>query len=211
MIGFGALAISAHSRRGRTMVMPPEARSGARPVGQLTLCVSRSAIGFTVIVFKVSPRALITDFIGIDSTGWLRLHRRGRDPRRDAPDKVTWPVISLISRSAPGVQYQTRPQHKGLTPDEAGAPLTPGDGAGYRDRPALRHRVPGPVGDGASPCSEFAAVGCPTGRCRSPRSALPLPVIAGLATEPIRFGGNTEQLRSVRARRCRAPALAGCG
>ena len=77
MIGFRALAISATyaqpARRPRTRGGPAELTRG-----QLVFAFA-IAIGFTLIIFKVSP-ALITDLLPIDSTalfvvveGWIRV------------------------------------------------------------------------------------------------------------------------------------------
>ena len=77
VIGFRALAISAHYAAVDDGEATGEAPTAELTRGQLIFAFA-VAIGFTVIVFKVSP-ALITDFIG-DRLDRLVRDRRRRDP-----------------------------------------------------------------------------------------------------------------------------------
>ena len=141
VIGFRALAISAHYAAvddGEATGEAPTAGLIARPA-DLRL---RGRIGFTVIVFKVSP-ALITDFIGIDSTGWFVIVEGAirvgscRLPGADRADPRPAARIPVPRRRAQGDQ-----RLRGRREADAG------DRAGLLEDPrALRHGLPA-VGDG---------------------------------------------------------------
>ncbi len=142
VIGFRALAISAHYAAVDDGDATGEAPTAELTRGQLIFAFA-VAIGFTVIVFKVSP-ALITDFIGIDSTGWFVIVEGAI---RVGLLIGYLALISLIPDLRRVFQYHAA-EHKAINAYEDGADADAGDRAGLlEDPPALRHRVPA-VGDG---------------------------------------------------------------
>ena len=123
VIGFRALAISAH-------YAAVDDGEGEAPTAELTrgqlIFAFAVAIGFTVIVFKVSP-ALITDFIGIDSTRLVRDRRR----RIRVGLLIGYlALISLIPDLRRVFQYHAA-EHKAINAYEDGATLTPETVQGY--------------------------------------------------------------------------------
>src|SRR6266508_23377 len=78
-IGFRALAISANYQ---AQAEGKEGEEGEEVVTDLTraqlIFAFAIAIGFAVLLFKVSP-ALLTNWIGIERTGWLDLEQQNRE------------------------------------------------------------------------------------------------------------------------------------
>jgi uncharacterized protein YqhQ len=121
-IGFRALAISANyaaqeEREGETLEEgePPTELTRAQMIFAFAI-----AIGFAILLFKVSP-ALITDWIGIERTGWFVIV--------EGLIRVTifvlyLSVISLLPDLRRVFQYPAA-EHKAINAYEAGEELEP--------------------------------------------------------------------------------------
>jgi len=182
VIGFRALAISAHYAAVDDGDATGEAPTAELTRGQLIFAFA-VAIGFTVIVFKVSP-ALITDFIGIDSTGWFVIVEGAI---RVALLIGYLALISLIPDLRRVFQYHAA-EHKAINAYEDGATLTPETVQGY-SKIHLRCGTAFLLWVMVIAVFVFAAVGRPDWPVLIASRVLLLPVIAGLAYELIRFGG----------------------
>src|SRR5438876_2583470 len=120
-IGFRALAISANYA---AQVEGKEGEEGEEVVTELTrgqlIFAFAIAIGFAVLLFKVSP-ALLTDWIGIKRTGWFVIV--------EGAIRVTifvlyLSLISLIPDLRRVFQYHAA-EHKAINAYEAGEELEP--------------------------------------------------------------------------------------
>jgi uncharacterized protein YqhQ len=151
------------------------------------------AIGFTVIVFKVSP-AILTELLPIHSTG-LFVVVEGLI--RVSLLSLYLAAISLIPDLRRVFQYHAA-EHKAINAYEAGAELTP-------ERVQTYSKIHVRCGTAfllwvmVIAIFVFALVGRPAWPILILSRVLLLPVIAGLAYELIRFGGKHPQNRVVRA------------
>ena len=178
-IGFRALAISAN-------VAAAEDGDDGDVNAELTrgqmLFAFAMAIGFTVIVFKVSP-AILTDLLPIDSTplfvvveGLIRVSLL-----------IGYlAVISLIPDLRRVFQYHAA-EHKAINAYEDGAELTPERVQTY-SKIHLRCGTAFLLWVMVIAIFVFAFVGRPSWPILIASRVLLLPVIAGLAYELIRFG-----------------------
>ncbi|MDX6523388.1 MAG: hypothetical protein QOI17_901 [Gaiellales bacterium] len=192
-IGFRALAISAS-------VASAEEGEDGEVSGELTrgqlIFAFAMAIGFTVIVFKVSP-ALLTDLLPIHSTIVFVLV--------EGVIRVSLLIgylalISLIPDLRRVFQYHAA-EHKAINAYEDGAELTP-------ERVQTYSKIHVRCGTAfllwvmVIAVFVFALVGRPAWPVLIASRVLLLPVIAGLAYELIRFGGkhpNNRLLRTLMA------------
>ena len=180
-IGFRALAISANYQA------QAEGKDGEEVQTELTraqlLFAFAIAIGFAVLLFKVSP-ALITNWIGIERTGWFVIV--------EGLIRVTifilyLSLISLFPDLRRVFQYHAA-EHKAINAYEAGEELTPERVQTF----SLIHPRCGTafllwvmvIG-----IFVFAFVGQPAWYWLITSRILLLPVIAGIAYELIRFAG----------------------
>src|SRR3954454_20092846 len=190
-IGFRALAISA------SVASAEEGEDGEVSAeltrGQLIFAFAM-AIGFTVIVFKVSP-AILTDLLPIHSTGEFVVV--------EGLIRVTLLIlylaaISLIPDLRRVFQYHAA-EHKAINAYEAGAELTP-------ERVQTYSKIHVRCGTAfllwvmVIAVFVFALVGRPAWPILILSRVLLLPVIAGLAYELIRLGGKHPQNPVVRTR-----------
>jgi len=190
VIGFRALAISAHYAAVDDGDAEGEAPTAELTRGQLIFAFA-VAIGFTVIVFKVSP-ALITDFIGIDSTGWFVIVEGGI---RVALLIGYLALISLIPDLRRVFQYHAA-EHKAINAYEAGEELTPQTVQRY----SLIHPRCGTaflLWVMVIAIFVFAFFGRPAFYWLIATRILLLPLIAGIAYELIRFAGKHTDNRVV--------------
>ncbi|MDX6547077.1 MAG: hypothetical protein QOG33_627 [Gaiellales bacterium] len=178
-IGFRALAISAS-------VASAEEGEDGEVSGELTrgqlIFAFAMAIGFTVIVFKVSP-ALLTDLLPIHSTIVFVLV--------EGVIRVSLLVgylalISLIPDLRRVFQYHAA-EHKAINAYEDGAELTPERVQSY-SKIHLRCGTAFLLWVMVIAVFVFALVGRPSWPLLIASRVLLLPVIAGLAYELIRFG-----------------------
>jgi len=192
VIGFRALAISAGYA-----AADEEGESGDDVTAELSrgqlIFAFAVAIGFTVVVFKVSP-ALITNLLPIDSTGIFVVV--------EGLIRVTLLVgylalISLIPDLRRVFQYHAA-EHKAINAYEDGAELTPEIVQGY-SKIHVRCGTAFLLWVMVIAVFVFALVGRPDWPLLIASRVLLLPVIAGLAYELIRFGGKHPQNRIVRA------------
>jgi uncharacterized protein YqhQ len=188
-IGFRALAISAS-------VASAEEGEDGEPTGELTrgqmAFAFAMAIGFTVIVFKVSP-AILTDLLPIHSTIWFVLV--------EGVIRVSLLIgylalISLIPDLRRVFQYHAA-EHKAINAYEDGAELTPERVQTY-SKIHLRCGTAFLLWVMVIAIFVFAFVGRPSLPLLILSRILLLPVIAGLAYELIRFGGKHPHNRIVR-------------
>jgi uncharacterized protein YqhQ len=181
VIGFRALAISAH------YASTEEDADDGSPAAELTraqlIFAFAVAIGFTVVVFKVSP-ALITNLIGIDSTGWFVIVE---GLIRVALLVGYLALISLIPDLRRVFQYHAA-EHKAINAYEDGAELVPETVQRY-SKIHLRCGTAFLLWVMVLAVFVFALVGRPGLPLLIASRVLLLPVIAGLAYELIRFGG----------------------
>src|SRR3989454_2804820 len=183
-IGFRALAISANY----AAVVEPKEGEEAEKVstelsrGQLIFAFA-IAIGFAVLLFKVSP-ALLTDWIGIKRTGWFVIV--------EGAIRVTifvlyLSLISLIPDLRRVFQYHAA-EHKAINAYEAGEELEPE----VVQRYSLIHPRCGTaflLWVMVIAIFVFAFFGRPAWYWLIATRILLLPVIAGIAYELIRFAG----------------------
>jgi len=189
-IGFRALAISA------SVASAEEGEDGAVSAeltrGQLIFAFAM-AIGFTVIVFKVSP-AILTNLLPIHSTGEFVIVE---GLIRVSLLILYLAAISLIPDLRRVFQYHAA-EHKAINAYEAGAELTP-------ERVQTYSKIHVRCGTAfllwvmVIAIFVFALVGRPAWPILILSRVLLLPVIAGLAYELIRFGGKHPDNRVVRA------------
>jgi uncharacterized protein YqhQ len=188
-IGFRALAISAS-------VASAEEGEDGEVSGELTrgqlIFAFAMAIGFTVIVFKVSP-ALLTDLLPIHSTIVFVLV--------EGVIRVSLLIgylalISLIPDLRRVFQYHAA-EHKAINAYEDGAELTPERVQSY-SKIHLRCGTAFLLWVMVIAVFVFALVGRPSWPLLIASRVLLLPVIAGLAYELIRFGSKHPHNRLVR-------------
>jgi uncharacterized protein YqhQ len=182
VIGFRALAISAGYAAADEEGASGEDVSAELTRGQLIFAFA-IAIGFTVVVFKVSP-ALITNLLPIDSTGVFVVV--------EGLVRVSLLIgylflISLIPDLRRVFQYHAA-EHKAINAYEDGAELTPEIVQGY-SKIHVRCGTAFLLWVMVIAVFVFALVGRPAWPMLVASRILLLPVIAGLAYELIRFGG----------------------
>jgi uncharacterized protein YqhQ len=179
-IGFRALSVSA------SYAAQEEAEGDSEPaeLGRSTLIFSFAiAIGFAVMLFKVSP-ALLTDLLPISSGGWFVIVE---GLIRVSIFVAYLAVLSLIPSLRRVFQYHAA-EHKAINAYEAGEELTPE----LTQRFSLIHPRCGTafllwvmvIG-----VFVFALFGRPTWYWLIVSRIALLPVIAGIAYELIRFAG----------------------
>jgi uncharacterized protein YqhQ len=188
-IGFRALAISASVASGEEDEQGEVSAELTR--GQLFFAFA-FAIGFTVIVFKVSP-ALLTDLLPIHSTIVFVLV--------EGVIRVSLLVgylalISLIPDLRRVFQYHAA-EHKAINAYEDGAELTPERVQSY-SKIHLRCGTAFLLWVMVIAVFVFALVGRPAWPVLIASRILLLPVIAGLAYELIRFGSKHPDNRVMR-------------
>ena len=181
VIGFRALAISA-SYAAEEEGEDGEPVSAELTRGQLIFAFA-IAIGFTLVVFKVSP-ALLTNLLPIESTGWF--------VAVEGLVRVTLLIaylalIGLIPDLRRVFQYHAA-EHKAINAYEDGAELTPEVVQRY-SQIHLRCGTAFLLWVMVIAVFVFALVGRPDLPLLIASRVLLLPVIAGLAYELIRFGG----------------------
>jgi uncharacterized protein YqhQ len=183
-IGFRALAISANYQAQAEAKEGEEGEEVSTELsrGQLIFAFA-IAIGFAVLLFKVSP-ALLTNWIGIERTGWFVIV--------EGLIRVTifilyLALISLIPDLRRVFQYHAA-EHKAINAYEAGDDLNP--------ETVQRHSLIHPRCGTAFllwvmviAIFVFAFFGRPVWYWLIATRILLLPVIAGLAYELIRFAG----------------------
>src|SRR6195256_2887846 len=193
-IGFRALAISAN------YAAQEEAKEGEDPA-EVKTELSRGAlifafavaIGFAVLLFKVSP-ALLTNWIGIKSTGWFVIVEGGI---RVSIFVAYLALISLLPDLRRVFQYHAA-EHKAINAYEAGEELTPETVQRY----SLIHPRCGTafllwvmvIG-----VFVFAFFGRPVWYWLIATRILLLPVIAGIAYELISYAGKHQGNRVLMA------------
>ncbi len=192
-IGFRALAISANYAAQEEK--DGEVGAEGEPPTELTraqlIFAFAIAIGFAVLLFKVSP-ALITNWIGIDGTGWFVLV--------EGAIRVTifilyLSVISLLPDLRRVFQYHAA-EHKAINAYEAGDPLEPE----VVQRHSLIHARCGTaflLWVMVIAIFVFAFFGRPAWYWLIASRILLLPVIAGIAYELIRFAGKHSSNRAL--------------
>jgi uncharacterized protein YqhQ len=188
-IGFRALAISASVASGEEDEQGEVSAELTR--GQLFFAFA-FAIGFTVLVFKVSP-ALLTDLLPIHSTivfvlveGVIRVSLL----------VAYLALISLIPDLRRVFQYHAA-EHKAINAYEDGAELTPERVQSY-SKIHLRCGTAFLLWVMVIAVFVFALVGRPAWPVLIASRILLLPVIAGLAYELIRFGSKHPDNRVMR-------------
>jgi len=186
-IGFRALAISANYQAQAEGKEGEEGEEGEEVVTELTrgqlIFAFAIAIGFAVLLFKVSP-ALLTDWIGIKRTGWFVIV--------EGAIRVTifvlyLSLISLIPDLRRVFQYHAA-EHKAINAYEAGEELEPE----VVQRYSLIHPRCGTaflLWVMVIAIFVFAFFGRPAWYWLIATRILLLPVIAGIAYELIRFAG----------------------
>jgi len=198
VIGFRALAISAGYAAADEEGTSGEDVSAELTRGQLIFAFA-IAIGFTVVVFKVSP-ALITNLLPIDSTGVFVVV--------EGLVRVSLLIgylflISLIPDLRRVFQYHAA-EHKAINAWEDGAELTPEVVQGY-SKIHVRCGTAFLLWVMVIAVFVFALVGRPSLPVLIASRILLLPVIAGLAYELIRFGG--KHPKNAIVRKLLAPGL----
>jgi uncharacterized protein YqhQ len=183
-IGFRALAISAQyaSQTEQPDGADPEKVSAELTRGQLIFAFA-IAIGFAVMLFKVTP-ALLTDWIGIKRTGWFVLVEGAI---RVTIFVIYLTVISLLPDLRRVFQYHAA-EHKAINAYEAGEELEPETVQRY----SLIHPRCGTaflLWVMVIAIFVFAFFGRPAWYWLIATRILLLPLIAGLAYELIRFAG----------------------
>jgi uncharacterized protein YqhQ len=181
-IGFRALAVSASYAATEDPVEDPEAAAELSK-GQLAFAFA-FAIGFAVIVFKVSP-AILADLLPVKSTIAFVLI--------EGAIRVTILVaylaaISLVPDLRRVFQYHAA-EHKAINAFEDGAELTPERVQSY-SKIHLRCGTAFLLWVMVIAIFVFALVGRPDWPILIASRILLLPVIAGIAYEVIRFGSN---------------------
>ena len=183
-IGFRALAISANYAAQEEAKDGKEGEDVATELtrGQLIFAFA-IAIGFAVLLFKVSP-ALITDWIGIERTGWFVIVE---GVIRVTIFIIYLSVISLLPDLRRVFQYHAA-EHKAINAYEAGVELEPE----RVQRFSLIHPRCGTaflLWVMVIAIFVFAFFGRPAWYWLITTRILLLPVIAGIAYELIRFAG----------------------
>jgi len=185
-IGFRALAISANYQAQAEGKEGEEGEEG-EVVTELTraqlIFAFAIAIGFAVLLFKVSP-ALLTDWIGIKRTGWFVIVEGGI---RVTIFVLYLSLISLIPDLRRVFQYHAA-EHKAINAYEAGEELEPE----VVQRYSLIHPRCGTaflLWVMVIAIFVFAFFGRPAWYWLIATRILLLPVIAGIAYELIRFAG----------------------
>ncbi len=181
VIGFRALAISASYAAAEDGDEGQAEPSAELTKGQLAVAFVL-AIGFTVLLFKVSP-AILTNLLGIHSTGWFVMV--------EGLIRVSFLVaylalISLIPDLRRVFQYHAA-EHKAINAYEDGAELTPERVQSY-SKIHVRCGTAFLLWVMVIAVFVFALVGHPGWPLLIASRVLLLPVIAGLAYEVIRFG-----------------------
>jgi uncharacterized protein YqhQ len=192
-IGFRALAISANyaaqeEKEGETLEEgePPTELTRAQLIFAFAI-----AIGFAVLLFKVSP-ALLTDWIGIKSTGSFVIVE---GLIRVAIFVLYLSVISLLPDLRRVFQYHAA-EHKAINAYEAGEELEPETVQRY----SLIHPRCGTaflLWVMVIAIFVFAFFGRPAWYWLIATRILLLPVIAGIAYELIRFAGKHTDNRAL--------------
>ena len=183
-IGFRALAISANYQAQADAKEGEEGEEVATELtrGQLIFAFA-IAIGFAVLLFKVSP-ALLTDWIGIKRTGWFVIVE---GLIRVSIFIAYLSLISLLPDLRRVFQYHAA-EHKAINAYEAGEPLEPE----VVQRYSLIHPRCGTafmLWVMVLAVFVFAFFGRPVWYWLIAERILLLPLIAGLAYELIRFAG----------------------
>ncbi len=192
-IGFRALAISANyaAQEEKEGEVGPEGEPPTELTRAQLIFAFTIAIGFAVLLFKVSP-ALITNWIGIDGTGWFVLV--------EGAIRVTifvlyLSVISLLPDLRRVFQYHAA-EHKAINAYEAGDPLEPE----VVQKHSLIHARCGTaflLWVMVIAIFVFAFFGRPAWYWLIATRILLLPVIAGIAYELIRFAGKHSSNRAL--------------
>jgi uncharacterized protein YqhQ len=192
-IGFRALAISANyaAQEEREGELGPEGEPPTELTRSQLVFAFAIAIGFAVLLFKVSP-ALITDWIGIKSTGQFVIIE---GLIRVAIFILYLTVISLLPDLRRVFQYHAA-EHKAINAYEAGEELEP--------ETVQRHSLIHPRCGTAFllwvmviAIFVFAFFGRPVWYWLIVSRILLLPVIAGIAYELIRFAGKHTDNRAL--------------
>jgi uncharacterized protein YqhQ len=187
-IGFRALSVSAN------YAAAEEAEGDEEPaeIGRWALAFAfLVAIGFAVMLFKVSP-ALITDLLPISSGGWFVLVEGAI---RVAIFVAYLTILSLIPSLRRVFQYHAA-EHKAINAYEAGEELTPA----ITQRYSLIHPRCGTaflLWVMVLGIFVFALFGRPAWYWLIVSRIALLPVIAGLAYELIRFAGKHADNRAL--------------
>src|SRR6266581_7162195 len=183
-IGFRALAISANYAATAEAKEGEEAEEVSTELTRTQLIFAFAiAIGFAVLLFKVSP-ALLTDWIGIKRTGWFVIVEGGI---RVTIFVLYLSLISLIPDLRRVFQYHAA-EHKAINAYEAGEELEPE----VVQRYSLIHPRCGTaflLWVMVIAIFVFAFFGRPAWYWLIATRILLLPVIAGIAYELIRFAG----------------------
>jgi uncharacterized protein YqhQ len=189
-IGFRALAISANYQ---AQAEGKEGEEGEEVVTELTrtqlIFAFTIAIGFAVLLFKVSP-ALLTDWIGIKRTGWFVIVEGGI---RVTIFVLYLSVISLFPDLRRVFQYHAA-EHKAINAYEAGEELRPE----VVQRFSQIHPRCGTaflLWVMVIAIFVFAFFGRPAWYWLIATRILLLPLIAGIAYELIRFAGKHQNNR----------------
>jgi uncharacterized protein YqhQ len=189
-IGFRALAISANYAAAATAKEGEEGEEVATELTRAQLIFAFAiAIGFAVLLFKVSP-ALITNWIGIKTTGWFVLVEGGI---RVTIFILYLFLISLFPDLRRVFQYHAA-EHKAINAYEAGEELKPE----IVQRFSLIHPRCGTaflLWVMVIAIFVFAFFGRPVWYWLIVTRILLLPVIAGIAYELIRFAGKHQNNR----------------
>jgi uncharacterized protein YqhQ len=189
-IGFRALAISANYAATVEAKEGEEAEEVETELTRAQLIFAFAiAIGFAILLFKVSP-ALITDWIGIRTTGWFVLAEGGI---RVTIFILYLSLISLFPDLRRVFQYHAA-EHKAINAYEAGEELKPE----VVQRFSLIHPRCGTaflLWVMVIAIFVFAFFGRPVWYWLIATRILLLPVIAGIAYELIRFAGKHQDNR----------------
>ena len=187
-IGFRALAISANYAAAAETTEGEEEEVSAELTRAQLIFAFAIAIGFAVLLFKVSP-ALITDWIGIKA-GWFVIVEGGI---RVTIFVLYLSLISLFPDLRRVFQYHAA-EHKAINAYEAGEELKPEIVQGY----SLIHPRCGTaflLWVMVIAIFVFAFFGRPHWYWLIATRILLLPVIAGIAYELIRFAGKHQDNR----------------
>jgi uncharacterized protein YqhQ len=192
-IGFRALAISANyaAQEEREGELGPEGEPPTELTRSQLIFAFAIAIGFAVLLFKVSP-ALLTDWIGIKSTGQFVIIE---GLIRVGIFILYLTIISLLPDLRRVFQYHAA-EHKAINAYEAGEELEP--------ETVQRHSLIHPRCGTAFllwvmviAIFVFAFFGRPAWYWLIATRILLLPVIAGIAYELIRFAGKHTDNRAL--------------
>ena len=192
VIGFRALAVSATYASAQAGDEDDPEQAAELTRGQLAFAFA-IAIGFALIVFKVSP-AVITGLLPIHSTAGFVVVEGGI---RVSFLVLYLALISFVPDLRRVFQYHAA-QHKAINAYEDGAELTPERVQSY-SKIHLRCGTAFLLWVMVIAIFVFALVGRPAWPLLIASRVLLLPVIAGLAYEVIRFGGRHPHNPVVRA------------